>query len=82
MTTTTYHNSPVKGCDTCIHFQRGSMFHNCGKWSMICLAAVTHDQFCGYELKGWQPRPPKPPKPERRSVRQWLCDLLWKKEES
>lgn len=80
MSTTTYANSPVKSCSTCVHCvtdRYGSMFDKCDRFRMNCEFAL-NDKFaghqtCGTNLREWRPKPPAPPK---RSLRQWLYDLL------
>lgn len=84
MTSTTYHNSPVKNCATCAHrvpspfLADDESFDHCRRWGVFCATGVHWDGFCGASLKEWRQAPPPPPKPERRSLRQWLRDTLWK----
>lgn len=78
MTSTTYANSPVKSCQTCVHHEPrsgDSYFSRCNRWQHYCSTSVGHEGFCGASLRAWQQRPPKPP---LRSLRQWIYDLLWK----
>lgn len=73
--TETYLNSPLKCCQTCAYRLDGKRgngdYDKCIRFHFSCPTAVTY--FCTSELTEWRPVPPKPP---RRSLRQWLYDLL------
>ncbi len=71
MNTTTYLNTPVKSCYTCVHRKAdelGERFDFCRRFQGYCEINLRR---C--ELREWRPVPPKP---VRRSLRQWLCDLF------
>jgi hypothetical protein len=70
---TLHHNSPIKNCQTCAHCVRdtaGPEYNHCSRFGFYCVIAIR--RLC--QTNYWQP---KPPKPKRRSLRQWLRDLLW-----
>ena len=79
--TETYLNAPVKNCTTCAHYKSDVMSHQydlCLRFgAQYCSTCVSCSHLCGTELREWRPRPPKP-KP--MSVRQWLYDVLWRKD--
>lgn len=77
MITNTYLNSPARSCNTCIHRRAsdtGEAFDHCRRFKQYCAHAISWQDYCGKDLKEWRPKPPTPP---RRSLRQWLADLLW-----
>lgn len=76
-----YANSPLKCCETCA-FRRISAtmsddrsFDTCVRFHESTKMAAKYD--CGHELKYWRMAPPKEPPTKRRSLRQWLHDLLF-----
>lgn len=75
----TYLNAPVKSCHTCVHCvpdkYLGEAWSDCRRWRLLTRFAVHSEDCCGKELKGWKAKPPE--SPTRRSLRQWLYDLLW-----
>lgn len=80
MTTETYLNSPVRNCQNCVHRVRDSYFENehwdrCRRFQLYCRNAMSSSLLCGINLREWRPTPPKS---TRRSLRQFLCDILWK----
>lgn len=79
----TYLNSPVKNCRTCAHCSRdnmGSRFDHCMRYGHYCSTSILFDDLCGTELVGWKQSPPPPPPKPRRSLRQWIYDLLWRRD--
>lgn len=81
MQTAQYHNAPLRNCTTCAHWAKssnGEVFDKCRRFQTYTAFAL-HDTWkgestCGGELREWRPKPP--PRP-RRSLRQWLYDLLF-----
>lgn len=76
----TYLNSRpmVRNCDTCAHQKRIEHYYSpqCLLTGYFCKTQRKFPSLaCDDKLSGWTPRPPKPP---RRSLRQWLYDLIWK----
>lgn len=80
MKQTQYLNSPVRTCVTCVHrvpdgyLSDHERFDHCRKYQQYCSVAVMFEDDCGVNRRSWQQKPP--PKP-RRSLRQWLYDLIW-----
>lgn len=74
MTKEEYANSPVRNCRTCVHVHTdtgGPFYDYCNKHRLYCKTAVHFDIARGLGLQCWKAKPP------RRSLRQWLYDLLW-----
>lgn len=83
MSTETYLNSTPKGCQTCrfkvnAWGENRPLFWHCGKTGGYCTTmrglSAQPGAECDNDFSGWAPIPPKPP---RRSLRQWIYDLLW-----
>lgn len=77
MTTTgQFLNSPLRNCATCFHRNAdrilGEDWDSCRRWRGSCHFAVRNEHLCGLGLREWKAIPP------RRSLRQWLYDMLWK----
>lgn len=71
-----YHNSKpmVRNCLNCAHRTKNSWgSDHCVLCGWICSVQRSYPAPpCDVNLSGWQPRPP------RRSLRQWLYDLIWR----
>lgn len=76
MTQTSYLNSPVKCCKTCVHreaSEHGVCFDKCSRFAMYCSVAMSSGDLCGRTLSEWRSAPPRT---SRRSILQWLYDSL------
>ena len=79
MSTDVYHNSPVRSCETCVHFRParlGPTFNRCARFQTYTEFATKESWIghtaCGLELREWRQAPPS------RSFRRWLYDVFVK----
>ena len=77
--TSTYHNTPAMGCQTCRFLTNRAMLSSywcCGKaGGAPCVQVLNlgNPEYCR-NFSGWLPIPPKPP---RRSLRRWILETFW-----
>lgn len=72
-TQTIYNNSPIKTCDNCVYQKRECYHNECMRTAFLCSSMRQFPtSACDHNFSGWRPKPP------RRSLRQWLYDLLLK----
>lgn len=74
MKTTTVHlNAPVRNCNNCAHSEKSFYGLRCVRGGYLCeTMRALPDGNCDINMSGWQP------KPRRRSLRQFLYDILWR----
>lgn len=78
MNTTSDHT--VRNCTTCVHYLRWTCAMNASAADeyarCVKFRKYSDNAIIECKLEHWQAAPPKPPK---RSLRQWLYDIFWKK---
>lgn len=84
-TQTTYHNAPIRNCETCAHYRPSSIRTDiirgdCARFNLSTEFTIRESfcgvRTCGSELREWRQAPP-PPVKIRRSLRRWLIETLW-----